>query len=245
MVKSFIAICEKKSKRMTCRRKHKIEKKGRAGHSIVNTSKCIGADLLMKLLGNYCRNKDIKTSICVGIVGYPNVGKSSIINSLKRKSACNTGAMPGITKRVYLTLQEVHLDKKIRLIDTPGVALCSKDSYDRVEMALRNVIRVDLLEDPIAPVEAILRRCSKDSLILQYKISDFDGIDDFLCQVAKKIGRVKKGGIPDKRKIRYYTLPPETSTGVQLVSAELVTTMSKEFDLEALANDEKLIVEIC
>lgn len=36
---------------------------------MVATSKCIGADILMKLLGNYCRNKEIKTSICVGIIG--------------------------------------------------------------------------------------------------------------------------------------------------------------------------------
>lgn len=34
-----------------------------------NSSKCIGADILMRLLGNYCRNKDIKTSIRVGIIG--------------------------------------------------------------------------------------------------------------------------------------------------------------------------------
>jgi nuclear GTP-binding protein len=62
------------------------------------SSKCIGADLVMKLLANYCRNKDIKTSISVGIVGFPNVGKSSVINSLKRKKSCQTGAIPGLTK---------------------------------------------------------------------------------------------------------------------------------------------------
>jgi nuclear GTP-binding protein len=68
----------------------------------------------MNLLSNYCRKNDIKTSITVGIVGkeiqpenqthlfylsgFPNVGKSSVINSLKRSQACETGSMPGITK---------------------------------------------------------------------------------------------------------------------------------------------------
>jgi nuclear GTP-binding protein len=52
----------------------------------------------MSLLSNYCRNKDVKTSIRVGIVGLPNVGKSSLINSLKRNRACSVGAMPGKKK---------------------------------------------------------------------------------------------------------------------------------------------------
>ena len=82
------------------------------------TSACLGADVLVKLLGSYCRNADIKTSITVGvvgklssinnyvmmtsllcnIVGLPNVGKSSIINSLKRSKSCSVGATPGLTK---------------------------------------------------------------------------------------------------------------------------------------------------
>ena len=65
--------------------------------SQLNTSKCVGASTLMSLLSNYCRNKDVKTSIRVGVVGLPNVGKSSLINSLKRNRACNVGAMPGVT----------------------------------------------------------------------------------------------------------------------------------------------------
>ena len=34
-----------------------------------NTSQCVGADSLLKLLSNYCRNKDLQTSITVGVVG--------------------------------------------------------------------------------------------------------------------------------------------------------------------------------
>ncbi|VDM79777.1 unnamed protein product [Strongylus vulgaris] len=167
-----------------------------------SSAKCIGADLVMKLLGNYCRNKDIKTSIRVGIVGFPNVGKSSVINSLKRRRACNVGAMPGITKEI----QEIELDKHIRLIDSPGV------------VALRNAIRVDSLMDPVAPVYAILRRCSKETVLNDWNTG----------------------------RLRYYTHPPEDTSSVAPeagVSAEIVSQFSKEFDIDTLDEDLKQLVE--
>uniref|UniRef100_A0A4W5JPX7 G protein nucleolar 3 like n=1 Tax=Hucho hucho TaxID=62062 RepID=A0A4W5JPX7_9TELE len=70
---------------------------------LLGSSACVGAECLMKLLGNYCRNLDIKTAITVGVVGFPNVGKSSLINSLKRARACNVGATPGVTKKYTWT----------------------------------------------------------------------------------------------------------------------------------------------
>lgn len=64
----------------------------------MENSVCYGAELLMSMLANYCRNKDIKMSIRVGVVGIPNVGKSSIINSLTRGKTCPVGCTPGVTK---------------------------------------------------------------------------------------------------------------------------------------------------
>lgn len=73
-------------------------KKQRNAPKAIQSSNCIGAELLMSMLANYCRNKDIKTSIKVGVVGIPNVGKSSIINSLTRGKSCSVGCTPGVTK---------------------------------------------------------------------------------------------------------------------------------------------------
>jgi len=53
-----------------------------------------------------------KKNISVGFVGYPNVGKSSVINALKRKTVCKVAPIPGETK----VWQYISLTKRIYLI---------------------------------------------------------------------------------------------------------------------------------
>ena len=48
----------------------------------MSSNVCLGADSVLQLLKNYCRNNGMKVSITVGVIGYPNVGKSSLINVL-------------------------------------------------------------------------------------------------------------------------------------------------------------------
>ncbi|XP_064087103.1 guanine nucleotide-binding protein-like 3 homolog [Macrobrachium nipponense] len=211
---------------------------------VMHTSKCLGADVLMQLMKNYCRNKDIKTSITVGVVGLPNVGKSSLINSLKRSKSCGVGATPGFTK----SMQEIILDSKVKLLDCPGIVLPGKDADDATA-ALRNAVKIEELQDLFTPVDAILKRADKSHLMIHYRLADYKSTDDFLALLAKRFGKLKKQGIPDKEGaarrllhdwnsgvIKYYTQPPEMSSGQ--VGASLTQELSVEFDIDSLRDDE-------
>jgi nuclear GTP-binding protein len=200
----------------------------------------VGMEGLLQLLKNYARtggsSGKSKTTIVVGIIGYPNVGKSSIINALKRCRAVGVSPRPGFTT----SMQEVVLDRNVRLLDSPGVV------FDDRSAMLGNCVDADSIDDPIPPVVALIKRCNPASLVMTYNIPAFPPGDVmmFLAMVARSYGRVLKGGIPDKvaaaravlrdwnsGKIPYYTIPPKSTPEMPSGGAVVVTKFAKEFDL--------------
>lgn len=106
---------------------------------MTHLSTAVGTENLLNILKNYARvdgDAKAKSMITVGVVGFPNVGKSSLINSLKRSKAAATGNMPGVTKQ----MQEIQLDKNIVLLDSPGVVLMTNEQSD--SLILRSAVRV-------------------------------------------------------------------------------------------------------
>ncbi|ETO02431.1 hypothetical protein RFI_35005, partial [Reticulomyxa filosa] len=125
------------------------DKTGMKQKGVVN--QCVGAEALIQLLKNYARSLDLKAPITVGFIGYPNTGKSSVINSLKRTQAVGTSSVPGFTTQ----LKEVKLDSSVKLIDSPGVILNQHEMETR--LVLRNALKVQSVDS----VEAVVRHILK------------------------------------------------------------------------------------
>lgn len=221
----------------------------------LDSALCIGGDTLLQLLKNYSRTHNMKKAITVGVVGYPNVGKSSLINSLKRTRAVGVSATPGYTK----VLQEVQLDSKVKLIDSPGVIFEDSDTNgenNSSSLLLRNCVSPDTMADPVPAATAICARCKVEQLMELYSIPQYRSADEFLWHLAKLQGKLLKGGVPDRDraarllvrdwnvgKIPFYTLPPVTA---RKSDATILTgfTNDSEFNVdEAFAANDSAVVE--
>ncbi|KEP53588.1 putative GTPase family protein [Rhizoctonia solani 123E] len=228
-------------------------------HSSYSASSSSGVQPLMHLLKSYASGAPPGTSIRIGVVGLPNVGKSSLINSLKRARACSVASTPGHTK----VLQEIALDRGLKLLDSPGVVWDDVQS-DPTQRSLRNVLRVEAVNDPISAVEAIITRVSWEALQQLYTIPAFQNVTEFLVMIAMSRGRLTKGGAADVEaagksvlhdwntgKIPYHSTPPAVHpssqptlvqggqiTGAENVGeAKIVSQFGEAFDLDALFRD--------
>ncbi|THU51229.1 hypothetical protein C4D60_Mb06t28790 [Musa balbisiana] len=188
---------------------------------------------LLSVLRQFARLKSDKQAISVGFVGYPNVGKSSVINTLRTKNVCKVAPIPGETK----VWQYITLTKRIFLIDCPGVVYQNKDS--ETDIVLKGVVRVTNLEDASEHIGEVLKRVKKEHLQRAYKIEDWADENDFLVQLCKSTGKLLKGGEPDlmtaakmilhdwqRGKIPFFVPPPQQE-GDSSVNSDAPETTSR------------------
>ncbi|KAI5192586.1 nuclear GTP-binding protein [Nematocida minor] len=198
-----------------------------------------GVKDLMNLLNNYARSGG---SVTVGIVGCPNVGKSSLINSLKREKSCEVQNTPGVTK----TLQHLVLGGSIRLIDSPGIIY---NKCNPVSAALRaSTSEVD----PDEIVSFIFKKIGGANFALLYNIVEPETEEQLLISLALKWGKMAKGGVPDKRiasymvlrdlqigKIRFSTKVPVGSTELPSASDDLIDLNIEQSRMGQFVNHQK------
>jgi len=178
-----------------------------------------GKGALIQLLRQFGKLHQDKKNISVGFIGYPNVGKSSIINTLKKKKVCKTAPIPGETK----VWQYITFMRRIYLIDCPGVVYPTGDT--ETEIVLKGIVRIENLKEPSEHIGEVLKRVKKDYLVRTYKVETWTDTDDFLDQLCRKTGRLLKGGEPDintaskmilsdfqRGRLPYFVAPPTETT---------------------------------
>lgn len=151
-----------------------------------------GKGAMLSLLRQFGRLRKDRQSISVGFVGYPNVGKSSVINTLQSKKVCGVAPVPGETK----VWQFLTLTKRVLLIDCPGVVYHREGDSD-TDAVLKGVVRVTDLEDATEHVPEVLRRIKPRYLQRAYQVKSWTDAEDFLAQLARRSGKLLKGGEPD------------------------------------------------
>ncbi len=131
------------------------------------------------------KERGIKLSMKAMITGIPNVGKSTIINTLVKKKMTITGDKPGVTKNQ----QWVKLDSNLDLLDTPGV-LWPKLEENGINLALMGAIK-----DDIMPIDEVvhfgfdfMNKYYQKSFYERYNIDSINNINDYYEKIAKARG---------------------------------------------------------
>lgn len=103
--------------------------------------------------------------VTIGMVGYPNVGKSSTINSLMVEKKVSVSATPGKTKH----FQTLFLDKDLLLCDCPGLVMPSF-VLTKAEMILNGILPIDQMRDHVPPVNVLCTQIPRHILEDKYGI---------------------------------------------------------------------------
>lgn len=135
------------------------------------------------------------------VVGIPNVGKSTFINSFAGKASAKTGNKPGVTRGK----QWIRLNKNLELLDTPGILWPKfEDRQVGVNLALTGAIRQELLEEQELSLELLDFLQREYPALLRERYAPEGAGWEFPMDSAKLLGEIalsrnllKTGGEPD------------------------------------------------
>jgi ribosome biogenesis GTPase A len=132
----------------------------------------------------------------VGIIGYPNTGKSSLINFLTGRSSAKTASEAGFTHG----LQKIRLTSGILLLDTPGVIPDQDYSTTKGQTIAKHAkigVRThDKVKDPDFIVSSLMENYSKQ-IETFYNIRAEGNAEKLIEEIGKRKKLLKKGGIVD------------------------------------------------
>ena len=146
------------------------------------------------------------------ILGIPNVGKSSFINRISKRTTAGVGNKPGITKQK----QWIRINEKVELLDTPGVLWPKFESEEvALHLAFTGTIKEDILErvDTAYYLTKFLIENEQTKLCKRYQIEEEwieqklaqeqpenENIYEIMLEIGKKRGCIISGGKIDEEK---------------------------------------------
>jgi ribosome biogenesis GTPase A len=133
------------------------------------------------------------------VIGIPNVGKSTFINSFTGKASAKTGDKPGVTKGK----QWIRLNKEIELLDTPGILWPRIDDQNvGLNLAIVGSINDEILDLADLSVMTLkkIKAASSGSLTARYGIDESADEPEILKEIAQRRGCILPGGEPDTEK---------------------------------------------
>ena len=165
-----------------------------SGKGIDKVSKKID-ELMKEEIEKQLAKGRINKTVRVMILGIPNVGKSSFINRISKKTSMQVGNRPGVTK----SKQWIRIGKNQELLDTPGVLWSKFESNEvALNLAFTGTIKDDILEKTEIAYELLKRLYIKykENILERYKISDKEIVekDNYIYELMQIIGR-KRGAI--------------------------------------------------
>lgn len=154
------------------------------------------------------------------VVGIPNVGKSTFINSFAGKACTKTGNKPGVTKGK----QWIRLNKSLELLDTPGILW---PKFDNQEVGLKLAL-IGSMNDEIVPIEEMtfslmemLKERYSGALSKRYGVEEEMECYAMLKEIAGKRGCLLKGEEPDMKKAAALVLEDFRSGRLGRITLEL------------------------
>ncbi|TGZ85545.1 P-loop containing nucleoside triphosphate hydrolase protein [Ascodesmis nigricans] len=170
-------------------------------------------DLERMFFDNVPESEDISRKITIGLVGYPNVGKSSTINALMGAKKVSVSATPGKTKH----FQTLHFSDRVILCDCPGLVF-PNFATTKAELVCNGVLPIDQQREFTGPAALVAKR------IPQWFIEQLYGIkiqtrpleeggtgvptgEELLVSYARARGFMKtSAGNPDDSRAARYVL---------------------------------------
>lgn len=135
------------------------------------------------------------------IVGIPNSGKSTFINSISGTKSARTGNRPGVTK----TNQWIKIHSKLHLLDTPGVLWPKFEEKVGLNLAFTGAIKDEIMDRETLALKLIgkLKKIAPVALEERYKLSNIEDKEaiEIMDEIGKNRGTLMRGGLIDYEKV--------------------------------------------